>query len=546
MILSGHLDATGRAVEGVSYVLAGAFLFSVPIFLPALGFVAFISTVPWILLVLRFRKYPALLAFTALSYVVTLVLTFWIKHFDPGAWFIAPLFYMPFFLAIWAGFVLLISRFKAGPVALLWALLFTSLEWIRSKWSPGEISLGQLGYGIIAYDWLTPIVDIFGVSVLTFLLAGTAGTAVDLARWIGCPRHRERSVLWPSAFFLLLFCGASVYGLSRHAHKSFQDGPTIAVIQPNVAPWTDHRSAAVNLNTLRKLTYEAIAIARADLVVWPENAIADIYLHRQRGLIEPYKTDLIRIVTDLGIPLVVDGASTDDAGHHRHTTTAVYPDGSITQYDKAKLVPWSEYVPFAGVLSSFSTPLEQRLVEFIKIFNPAIEQTEPGLLDNVAPFILLSRVNGSNQRWTFGIANCFEIASVSVLNSWHSLVQGGERGVHFIVNPTNEVLLGTAVHAQMLTIAQFRAMEYHSSVIRAANNGITALIDPDGTIRDLIRDQVTGAVAVNMPGFAHFRTRIDNDYPTVYARIGDVFPLLCCLILGVVLLREFGSSRVWR
>lgn len=530
-MLSGSARFTNLSVaaECNAFVMVGALLYAAQLYVPQMGFLAFVSTTPWILLVGLIPGRTWVLGFSTLVYLVSLIIAAWLKDFSVGSWLIAPIPYMPFFIPLAMITRSVARRHPHAPLAVVWAILFTATEWLRITLSPGEISLGQLGYAVADCSYLIQIADIAGVSALTFLLAGSAGLLADILLWL---RDRSRGIPWISISFvssMLVF--TITYGAIRLHQSTFSSGPVVAVIQPNAVSWLDVSGSKWTDVILEKLTRQAIRAGGADLVVWPENSVGRPYLDRRHGLLPPERERLSRLVMEIKAPLVVDGPSLTSEGQVFHTATLIRPDGTLALHDKIKLVPWSEYVPLARELSALSPSISERYVSLVRWADPALEIVESGSWDRMKPLTFRAR-NGV--LWSVGVANCFEIASASFMTRWvHQKSTDGRYGINFIVSPANEVLLGGSVHLQTLRAAQLRAVEGRISVVRATDNGISALIDPNGRVTQVVADP-TGRPAVNMAGFAHFRIVLDRRAATTYSAIGDALPELC-LLLGIAI-----------
>src|SRR5256712_13666196 len=172
----------------------------------------------------------------------------------------------------------------------------------------------------------------------------------------------------------------------------------------------------------------------------------------------------------------------------------VAPAGrEMATYDKMQLVPFGEYVPYAQALF-----FVRRIVE-------AVGDVVPGLVPTV--FRLPSA--------RFGVAICYEDVFPSVTRRF---VAGG---ADFLVNVTNDAWYGpTSAPHQHLAQATFRAIEGRVPLVRAANTGISAVIDVDGRIRwqsPLFEPLVQGGQS-SWPGGRTFSTRF-----------GDLFAWACAL-----------------
>ena len=113
----------------------------------------------------------------------------------------------------------------------------------------------------------------------------------------------------------------------------------------------------------------------------------------------------------------------------------------------------------------------------------------------------------------FSAVICWEIVFPDLVR------QFVQRGARFLVNASNEAwFVGTAMPDQMLAISVFRAVENRTALARAANVGISAIIDPHGRImrRALGEGVLAGAIPL-------------GDAGTFYTRHGDWFVLLCAV-----------------
>jgi apolipoprotein N-acyltransferase len=115
-----------------------------------------------------------------------------------------------------------------------------------------------------------------------------------------------------------------------------------------------------------------------------------------------------------------------------------------------------------------------------------------------------------------------------------------DRGAQFLVNITNDAWFGrTSAPYQHLSMATLRAVENHVPIARAANTGISALIDSRGRVvrsTDLFTREVLSG------------TMMIDESRTFYTKFGDVFAYLCAgfSVLFLILIRRKGHNRVER
>ena len=175
----------------------------------------------------------------------------------------------------------------------------------------------------------------------------------------------------------------------------------------------------------------------------------------------------------------------------------------LATHDKSHLVPFGEYIPFNTMI-----PLHP-IVKFSG-FTPG-----PGLQTQ--------NVLGLPD---FGAMICYEIIFSNAV-----VAKGG--GARWVVNVTNDGWYGDSPGPyQHLTMAVFRAIEDGVPVARAANTGISAMIDPYGRILARLPYDAIGAIDQPLPGPAHSAT--------VFAKIGNlIFVLFVIGMTGPALWRHY-------
>jgi apolipoprotein N-acyltransferase len=128
----------------------------------------------------------------------------------------------------------------------------------------------------------------------------------------------------------------------------------------------------------------------------------------------------------------------------------------------------------------------------------------------------------------FGVTICYEAIFPDQVRRYV------KEGADFLVNITNDAWFGrSAAPAQHLAMAALRAAENHRYLIRAANTGISAIVDPEGRILQ--------ASDIFVPAVISGRIRAERD-ATFYTRFGDLFAWLCVTFIVAV----FMAKRAWR
>jgi apolipoprotein N-acyltransferase len=299
----------------------------------------------------------------------------------------------------------------------------------------------------------------------------------------------------------LLLAGG--FGLVRLAWPPAPGAGTaeVAVVQAAVPQAERFRPGSAALNTARHaaLTERLLARAPADLVVWSETAV-DEDLERTPGLAQ----GLARLAAVTGTPILT-GAPRSFDGARWNAVVLVTPQGGVVEsYEKQRLVPFSETdPPLAGPFGALLGPVTAG--EGYAAGREATVFRAAGL--------------------PFAAPVCFEITDAALVRRFR------HEGAAFLINLSNDAWFGPVGYPEMhLRHAILRAVELRSFVLRGANTGISAAIDPRGRVVREIDPFVEGTLRA--------RVRAAGPAP-LYARFGDG-PLLAALAgLLLVLLRPW-------
>jgi apolipoprotein N-acyltransferase len=263
------------------------------------------------------------------------------------------------------------------------------------------------------------------------------------------------------------------------------------VVQPNVDPETDW-TPTLEAQTERDLVSLSGA-APEPLVIWPELP-APLYYYADPDV----HRDALTITAEHGYFLFETVAFTSDS---RPLNSAVLlgRSGEIGRYDKIDLVPFGEYVP---PIFSFVNRVTRETGDFV-----------PGESIKVLPA-------GSHK---LGVFICYEAAFPDLVR------QFAAAGANVLVNLSNDSYFGhSPARAQHLLIARMRAVENRRFLIRATNDGLSAVVDPAGKIVQSIPPFRQLAAVVHYGDVADV---------TFYARFGDWFAWSCLAVaLGLCLL----------
>ncbi len=411
------------------------------------------------------------------------------------------------YLALYVGLFCYGTALIAGtawPVELLAPpALWVSLEYLRTYALTG-FPWALLGYTQYRNASLMPIVSVTGVYGLSFLVVLVNAALARLAATTGT---RLRSIALAGAVALALFWSPRLLSpYSAPANSERELG--VALVQGNIdqaLKW-DPAMQAATIDHYRRLTLEMAQGAPA-LIVWPETAVP-FFLRYEPAL----RGRVLDIAAETGSYLLVGSPDFERAaiggGGERYHNSAflISPHRELLgRYDKIHLVPFGEYVPLNSILF------------FVQKLAYGIGDFEGGQTYTIFDL----------PRGRFGATICYEVIFPDQVRRYV------REGADFLVNITNDAWFGrSAAPAQHLAMAAVRAAENHRYLIRAANTGISAIVDPMGRILQ--------ASDLFVPAVISGRIRLEQG-ETFYTRHGDLFVWSCVAFVIAV----FVAGRAW-
>jgi apolipoprotein N-acyltransferase len=316
------------------------------------------------------------------------------------------------------------------------------LEWVRGWFLSG---FGWLSLGYSQTDTvLAGFAPIGGVPLVSALLLLMAGALVALLR---APRARLAAVL------VLVLPWISGAALSRVEWTRAEAAAVeIAIVQgavPQDQKWlADNRDTTLAL--YRNLTLEALG---TPLIVWPEAAAPEL-----ANNIVPYLQDLAAAAQGRGSALLLGLIRAEPGPNSEplyYNSILAYGD-DLAWYDKHHLVPFGEFFPVPKFVR-----------QWLRLMNlPYSDFTQ-----------------GASEQPPLEVGGLRLAASICYEDAYPSTQLGSVRAANALVNVTNDAWFGrsTARH-QHLQISRMRAIESQRYLIRAANDGISALIGPRGEL----------------------------------------------------------------
>jgi apolipoprotein N-acyltransferase len=443
--------------------------------------------------------------FTGLVHGSTLLywIVFVVNHYGnlPFVASIAVCFLLVAYLALYPGLFcagLSWLRTRGLPWLLVAPFLWVALELGRG-WLFGGFPWENLGYSQYRFLFLIQIADLTGVAGISFLLVVVNALVfqgfVNLTQ-----RGKIPSAILPVTLAAAILLGQYGYGRWRLSTLETSSPPsiTVSLIQGNIPQEMKWEPAfqQATLERYLQLTRRAVERDHPQLVIWPETATPFYFLGEGE-----LSRVLILEVRSLQTPLLFGSPAVRRQGDRLRFYNRAYlldERGRVGgYYDKRHLVPFGEYVPLQGVLF-----FVHRLVEATGDFAAG---DRPVVMNLAAA--------------RSGILICYEAIFPELSRD---LVR---HGANLLVNITNDAWFGrTSAPYQHLSMAVLRTVELRVPMARAANTGISALIDPSGRILQetgLFEEaRLTGSLTL-------------GSGQTFYCRHGEWLALGCLLVSGI-------------
>ncbi len=338
-------------------------------------------------------------------------------------------------------------------------------EWLRATLFTG-FPWNAIGYALTAGEPMMQSAALFGVPALNFL--AVAIFAAPAAMAAAAPAARRHLVL--PVLGVLAVGGFVLFGLVRLANGEPGSVPDVQVriVQPAIdqaQKWRPENRLSV-MEAYLELSRSGEALSQDTLLVWPESAFPFV-LTREPGVLAQ-----IGDLLPPGATLVTGAARVDDSGEARRVFNSIYvidDRGVIADaYDKVHLVPFGEYLPMQSVLEALGIEQLTRLPGGFE----AGRLRRSLLLPSAPPFAPLI---------------CYEIIFPGAV-----LPDGPRPG--FLLNVTNDGWFGRTIGPwQHFHQARVRAVEEGLPLVRAANTGVSAVVDSFGRV---VRRSTLGEPAV--------------------------------------------------
>jgi apolipoprotein N-acyltransferase len=331
---------------------------------------------------------------------------------------------------------------------------------------------------------LAAYIGVYGLTLAALLIFPAP------AAFIAAPAARGHRLKMPLVIAVIALAGSYAFGSLRLRQDAGEvEGARVRIVQPNIPQqekWKPENRRAIfdRMLALSRNGTSGEDISAFTHVVWPESSVPFLFgFNREIFSLEAH--DLLAALIQPGTTIILgaeraEGILSVDA---RYSFNRVFnslfvlgPGAAIeTIYDKAHLVPFGEYVPFHEALSLMGFRVFSHRLDG---FEAGVEQAPLVETAHAPPFLPLI---------------CYEII-------FPGRVPDERKRPGWLVNVTNDAWFGDSTGPyQHLHQARIRAAEEGLPVIRAANTGISAVIDPYGRVLEQLKLGNAGAIDHGLP-----------------------------------------------
>jgi apolipoprotein N-acyltransferase len=400
-------------------------------------------------------------------------------------------------IALWAPGVRRIFAFAAA---------FFAADWLRGHILTG-FPWNLWGYALAGNEAISQTASLFGIYGLTLLTLLIFASPAALA---GAPSGHGRNWFLPAFCVALLVLGWS-YGALRLAGAAMEyTEAKLRIVQANIPQaekWKPENRQWI-FERLFKLSRDGAAEARPTHLIWPETSVPVLFALNGSILHDDVRQAFAELVPSGGSFIVgaerVEGTKRPDGRYDIKdvfNTLFVLGEGAriVAKYDKIHLVPFGEYLPFEAMLTALGI---KQLTHANTGF--ASGAARPLMTTPAAP--------------TFSPLICYE-----AIFPGYGAVEGR---AGWLLNVTNDAWFGNSTGPyQHLQQARLRAIEEGLPLIRAANTGISAVIDSYG--------RILASLPLGQPGVIDHALPVALT-PPLYARWRETYLMLVAFMFAVL------------
>ena len=427
----------------------------------------------------RYRKKPYInnLFFIGYFFGIGFFLsgTYWISYsltFDESLRVLIPfsLVLIPLCLGLFFGFASICS----GPFIknnyssfFLFCLIYSLIDYLR-----GNI-LSGFPWNLWAYSWswLTEIIQV--LNIVGLYCFNSISIVFFCSPAILFFQSKYKYLFFST--LLLIFFSFYIYGSykinsDQKISENIVEKINIKVISPSFDMRYIKNDKEIEETIKKIIRYSNPETKKKTIFVWPEGIFAGVYFDDLKKFSQLFRESFS------DNHLIIFGINLEDKTSNNFFNSLLITNNKldiIYKYNKKKLVPFGEFIPFEKVFEKFG---------FKKI---------------TQGYGSFSR--GSNQKnFVYGNLNILPLICYEII--FPKLTQDSKKGTNLIVNISEDAWFGNSIGPhQHFTKAIFRSIESNTFVVRSANRGISAFINNNGKVIKRLEPDEAGNIELNVP-----------------------------------------------
>ena len=402
---------------------------------------------------------------------------------------------LPSLLAVFWGSACVCAKLtnRNTKFSILYIIVYLSLfEYLRAQVFTG-------------FPWLMPSMvfasNVYLIQIFSFI--GSFSTNIIVLILSILPFIFFSSFKGKNALSLILLIPIAILlfgGILRYSNKSFPKNTDqlVTIVQPNIKQKNKWilKNREQHLNNLIELSVKDHNILnnKNRIIIWPETSFEGS-IPREKKLLSNISE---KILKSKNTTLILGLLRTDEKKVFNSLVFLNSKGDIIHNYDKIKLVPFGEYIPFRQYLGALTEMLSP------KDFTSGKLKSNPSIygFDNIITLI------------------CYEILFTN------EIVRRLSKNTNLLINITNDAWFGKTIGPyQHLALAKIKAVEFGLPLARVANTGISAYVSPYG--------KIIGKISLDKKGVKTFYLipALNN---TLYKIYGEYIFIVLILILSVI------------
>ena len=412
---------------------------------------------------------------------------------------------VPLFLSLFFGFVVLIT----GPYCkkniffiFLFSLVFSIFEFLR-----GTLLTG-FPWNLISYTWSWSSESIQILSLIGAYSLSLLSVTLFSIPFIFFNNKLFKKNIFFLLFILVLLASNYLYGSSKikNIHYDFDKNITVKVVSPNFSI-KDYQTKSEIDQLKRLIKISNPQKQNKTLFIWPEGIFYESYLQNIQLYTDLFKDKFSKNhLIALGIN---NFSNSNNSKNKKYFNSLVILNNELKVlfiYNKNKLVPFGEFLPFESFLSKFGL---KKITHGYNSFSAGNTRPIINLGDKFNESLLLPLI-------------CYEII-------YPGKIKNKNQHPDLVINISEDAWFGKSIGPyQHYTKAIYRSVEEGVFLARSANKGISGFINPNGILIKFLERSESGNVELKMPKFAG---------STLFANHGNkIFYLIIFLYMFLILI----------